>query len=45
MSFDRELFDLYDASLNFLIGGCPEPGELGRSAEKGVCLGRQGEPL
>ena len=45
MSFDRELFALYDDSLIFLIGGCPEQGELGRSAEKRVCLGLQGEPL
>ena len=34
MSFDREFFALYDNSLNFFIAGSPEPGELGRSAEK-----------
>ena len=45
MSFDREFYALYDDSFNILVGGCPESGELGRSAPTGVCLGLHGEPL
>ena len=44
MSFDREFFALYDNSLNFFIAGSPEPGELGRSAEKEYVWDYKGNP-